>query len=66
MASIYTRLVLNLFFIIGVYGLLLPWMISQPDDILVIGGLVLGALVGPLVVYAINKQFVVKILEKNK
>lgn len=62
----FVRLVLNVFFLLGVYGLLLPWMVSATDDFLVIGGIVIGVLIAPAVLYYANKTFVTNLMEKLK
>lgn len=62
----FIRVVLNGWFILGVYGLLLPWMISASDDFLVIGGIVVGVLIAPAVLYYANKQFISDIMENFK
>lgn len=64
--SSYIRVILNFFFIIGIYGLLLPWMISASDDFLVIGGIAIGVLIAPAVLYYANKTFVTNLMEKLK
>lgn len=64
--STFIRIVLNAFFIIGIYGLLLPWMVSASDDFLVIGGIVIGVLIAPVVLYYANKTFVTNLMEKLK
>lgn len=66
MANIYLRLVANAFFLAGVYGLLLPWMVSATDDFLVIGGIVIGVLIAPAVLYYANKKFIAVLMEKFK
>ena len=64
--SSFIRVVLNGWFILGVYGLLLPWMVSATDDFLVIGGIVIGVLIAPAVLYYANKQFISDIMENFK
>jgi len=64
--SSFIRVVLNGWFILGVYGLLLPWMISASDDFLVIGGIAIGVLIAPVVLYYANKTFVTNLMEKLK
>lgn len=62
----YLRFMLNVIFLIIVYGLLLPFMISAADDILVIGGIIVGVLIAPAVLYYTNKKFVINLMEKFK
>lgn len=64
--SSFIRLVLNVLFLIGTYGLLLPWMISASDDFLVIGGIIIGVLIAPAMLYYANKTFVTNLMEKLK
>lgn len=64
--SSFIRVVLNGWFILGVYGLLLPWMVSASDDFLVIGGIAIGVLIAPAVLYYANKQFISDIMENFK
>ena len=66
MGSTYIRLVINAFFVAGVYGLLLPWMVSASDDFLVIGGIIIGVLIAPAVLYYANKTYVTNLMEKLK
>ena len=63
--SMYFRIVLNAFLVAGVYGLLLPWMISQSDDMLVIGGIFIAAFT-PAFIYYFNRNAITQITEKFK
>lgn len=63
--KIYLRLVFALAFFAGLYGVILPMMISSTDDILVISGFA-GFFVGLPILFYILKPIILILMEKTK
>lgn len=62
--SHYVRIVLNLIFIAFSIGLVGPFLVSAPNDLAVIGGILYIVLVMPAVLYYANRNYLKKITEK--
>lgn len=62
----YYRIMINLIFIFFSFGILMPFLISAQDTVLVVLGLVYGLLFIPGVLYYVNKKFIISIMEKFK
>lgn len=60
----YVRIVLNFIFISFSIGFLMPFLVSQPDDVTVIGGIIYLFLVFPVILYYVNRAYVKAIVEK--
>lgn len=64
--SHYLRVILNVAFIIASFGLVLPWLISQADDFLVLSGFVYMFLIFPAVLFYFNRSYVTSTINKLK
>jgi hypothetical protein len=62
--SHYIRIVLNLIFIGASIGLVVPFLFSAADDLLVAGGFAYLLFVMPSVLYYFNRDYAKKIMEK--
>jgi hypothetical protein len=54
----YIKFLLTAFIIVGSFGYLLPALISYPDTILVMAGVVYGVLFMPVALYYINRGYI--------
>ncbi len=54
----YIKFLLTAFIIVGSFGYLLPALISYPDTILVMAGVVYGVLFMPIALYYINRGYI--------
>ncbi len=54
----YIKFLLTAFIIVGSFGYLLPALISYPDTILVMAGVVYGVLFMPVALYYINRDYI--------
>jgi uncharacterized protein YhhL (DUF1145 family) len=61
--KIYTQGVLLLLNLVIIFGLVIPFMVSYPDDLAVIGGFLVMILDVPLVVFQLKSIF--KSINKN-
>lgn len=64
--KLYLKLVINIAVLIFSFGYALPFLISYPDTILVLGGVLYGAVLLPAFMYYFNKKQINLIMEKVK
>ncbi len=62
----YLRIVLNVIFIVASFGYVLPWLISYPDTMLVLGGLLYAVLLVPGVLYYANRTYINNLIKSFK
>lgn len=62
----YLRIALNAIFIVASFGYVLPWLISYPDTMLVLAGLVYAILIVPGVLYYANRTYVLNLVKSLK
>ena len=62
----YLRIVLNVIFMVASFGYVLPWLISYPDTLLVLAGLVYAVLLVPGVLYYANRTQINNLLTSLK
>lgn len=62
--SHYIRIVLNLIFILFSIGFLAPFLISAPSDYGVLAGIAYLVFVVPVVLYYVNRTYIMKLVEK--
>lgn len=58
----YIKFLLTAFIIVASFGYLLPALISYPDDILVMAGVVYGVLFMPVTLYYLNRDYITSIV----
>jgi hypothetical protein len=62
----YLRAVLNVLFVFASLGFVVPFLISSPSDLGVIGGIAYLVPVMPIVLYYVNRNYVNNLVSKVK
>ena len=61
----YLRIMLNVVFLVFSFGYLLPWLISYPDTMLVLAGIIYAVLLMPGVFYYANRTYIKNLFKEN-
>ena len=64
--NMYLKILLNIVVVVASFGIILPFLISFPDTLLVVAGLVYAFVLLPTFLYYFNRGLATKIMESLK